>query len=63
MKRICIPAVLLALLSLAACGPAPTDPGPGGVTTEDAQALDKAAEKLDREFADPSASPDASGQR
>ncbi len=40
-------------LPLAACGPAPTDPGPGGVTVEEAEALDKAAEKLDSEMANP----------
>ena len=44
--------VLLFVL-LAACGPAPTDPGPGGVTVEDAKALDKAAERLEAEQADP----------
>ena len=38
---------------LHACGPAPTDPGPGGVTVEEAEMLDEAAEKLDREFANP----------
>jgi len=44
--------VLLFVL-LAGCGPAPTDPGPGGVTVEDAKALDKAAERLEAEQADP----------
>jgi hypothetical protein len=34
-------------LLLASCGPADTDPGPGGVTSADAEALDKAAQKLD----------------
>jgi hypothetical protein len=38
---------------LAACGPAPTDPGPGGVSVEDAEALDQAAEQLDEEQANP----------
>jgi hypothetical protein len=42
---------MVALLS--ACGPAPTDPGPGGVSVEDAEALDQAAEKLDEEQANP----------
>lgn len=37
----------LVLLSLAACGPAQNDPGPGGVTVGEAQALDDAAEMLD----------------
>jgi hypothetical protein len=36
-----------ALLMLASCGPADTDPGPGGVTAADAEALDEAAKKLD----------------
>ncbi len=43
----------IAIPALHACGPAPTDPGPGGVTVEEAEMLDEAAEKLDREFADP----------
>jgi hypothetical protein len=37
----------LLLLSLSACGPADSDPGPGGVTAGDAKALDAAAKKLD----------------
>ncbi len=40
---------LLLVLALSACGPASNDPGPGGVSVEDAQALDAAADKLDRE--------------
>ncbi len=36
----------LALL-LAACGPAGNDPGPGGVTVDEARALDDAAAMLD----------------
>ena len=43
----------IAIPALHACGPAPTDPGPGGVTVEEAEMLDEAAEKLDREFANP----------
>ena len=35
------------LLILSACGPSANDPGPGGVSVEDARALDAAAEKLD----------------
>ena len=35
------------LLSVSACGPADSDPGPGGVTAADAKALDAAAKKLD----------------
>lgn len=36
-----------AMLALAGCGPADSDPGPGGVTAGDAKALDEAAQKLD----------------
>jgi hypothetical protein len=36
----------LALL-VAACGPAGNDPGPGGVTVDEARALDEAAAMLD----------------
>lgn len=32
---------------LAACGPGENDPGPGGVTVGEAQALDEAAEMLE----------------
>lgn len=35
------------LTGLAACGPAQNDPGPGGVTVGEAQALDEAAKMLD----------------
>jgi hypothetical protein len=37
----------LLLLSVSACGPADSDPGPGGVSAGDAKALDAAAKKLD----------------
>jgi len=37
----------LLLTGLVACGPAPNDPGPGGVTVGEAKALDEAAEMLD----------------
>lgn len=49
MKRRPIPIIIAAatLLLLAACGPADSDPGPGGVTAGDAKALDEAAQKLD----------------
>ncbi|MBK9267452.1 MAG: hypothetical protein IPM67_02020 [Sphingomonadales bacterium] len=43
------------LLLLSACGPAPTDPGPGGVSVEDAEALDEAAARLEEEQANPPA--------
>jgi hypothetical protein len=35
------------LFFLVACGPSAEDTGPGGVSIEDARALDAAAEKLD----------------
>ena len=38
----------LALAALAGCGPADTDPGPGGVTVGEARALDEAAEMIDQ---------------
>lgn len=40
---------LLLLVALAACGDGPSNPGPGGVSNEDAKALDEAAAKLDAE--------------
>jgi len=39
---------LAALLLTTACGPAETDPGPGGVTVGEAKALDEAAEMLEQ---------------
>lgn len=52
MKK--IPAALLLCPALMACGPTYSDPGPGGVSVEDARALDEAAAKLDAEAkADP----------
>ena len=39
--------VLLLMAALASCGPADNEPGPGGVSVEDARALDEAAEELD----------------
>lgn len=38
---------LLILCTIAACGAADNDPGPGGVTVGEARALDEAAEMLD----------------
>lgn len=38
---------LLILAGLVACCPAADEPGPGGVSAEDARALDEAAAKLD----------------
>lgn len=47
---------LLLLATLGACRPSEDEPGPGGVSVEDARALDKAATKLDGEgSADPTA--------
>lgn len=37
----------IAATALVACGPAPNDPGPGGVTVGEAKALDEAAKMLD----------------
>lgn len=48
-------------LLLSACGPAPTEPGPGGVSVEDAQALDEAATRLEKEQADPPTLSDQAG--
>ena len=44
---------LACILILAGCGPTPNDPGPGGVTVGEAQALDEAAEMLDERNAPP----------
>lgn len=38
---------VMILTGLVACGPAQNDPGPGGVTVGEAQALDEAAKMLD----------------
>lgn len=51
----------LGLLSLAACGPAQNDPGPGGVTVGEAKALDEAAEMLDERNAPPEATSEEIG--
>ncbi len=40
---------LVLLAGLAACGPAADEPGPGGVSAEDARALDEAAAELDEQ--------------
>lgn len=44
--RIAVP-LALAPVVLSACTPADTDPGPGGVTVDEAKALDEAAAMLD----------------
>lgn len=48
---------LAPLVLLAACGPADTDPGPGGVTVGEAKALDEAAEMLEQRRLPPGALP------
>lgn len=49
MTRKCVlPACAFALaLAMTACGPGENDPGPGGVTVGEAQALDEAAAMLE----------------
>ncbi len=47
--------LLVLLLSLAACGPADNEPGPGGVTVGEARALDEAAEMLEQRRLPPAA--------
>lgn len=44
---------IILLAGLVACGPAPNDPGPGGVTVGEAKALDEAAKMLDERNAPP----------
>ena len=41
--------MVLPLAILAGCGGSPNDPGEGGVTRAEADALDQAAEKLDEQ--------------
>ncbi len=48
-----------AFLALAACAPSGTDPGPGGVTVDEAKALDDAAAMLDERRLPPEALPSA----
>ncbi|HVR90428.1 MAG TPA: hypothetical protein VHG29_04980 [Novosphingobium sp.] len=47
----------LSLLSLAACGKADNDPGPGAVTVGEARALDEAAEMIEAQKLPPEAIP------
>ena len=47
--RIWHSSALLILVILSACGDGSNTPGPGGVSAEDAQALDEAAAQLDAE--------------
>lgn len=48
-------AAALVPLALAACGPGENDPGPGGVTVEEARALDDAASMLEERRLPPDA--------
>jgi hypothetical protein len=51
-------AALLPLILVAGCGPADSDPGPGGVTVGEAKALDEAAAMLDERRLPPEALPE-----
>ncbi|WP_373487649.1 hypothetical protein [Blastomonas sp.] len=59
--NVAVSACALAAMSfgVASCGPAEHDPGPGGVTVGEAEALDEAAEMLDERNADPSSAPES----
>jgi hypothetical protein len=48
MQKFALPTAL-ALLMLTGCGDGTSNIGPGGVSAEDAKALDEAAAKLDKE--------------
>lgn len=47
MKRIALLPLIGASLALPSCSPAGNDPGPGGVTVDEAAALDEAAEMIE----------------
>ena len=47
MTRLVVALPLSALLALAACGPSGNAPGPGGVTVDEAKALDDAAAMIE----------------
>ena len=55
VARLTASAVAAVPLALAACGPGENDPGPGGVTMEEARALDEAASMLDEQRLPPGA--------
>lgn len=56
-------ALLLAVLPwLAACSESGSDPGPGGVTVDEARALDQAAEMLDQQRLPEDALDDPAGE-
>lgn len=48
MDRLAHVLAVALLVLVSACGPADTDPGPGGVTVGEAKALDEAAEMLEQ---------------
>jgi hypothetical protein len=54
-------ALLPAILLLAGCGSAGGDAGPGGVTENEAEALEEAAEMIEQRRAEPAEQPSASG--
>lgn len=49
MHSLRIAASIALLATIAACGPGENDPGPGGVTVDEAKALDEAAAMLEQE--------------
>ena len=51
--------ILACLLALPSCGSNDNDPGPGGVTVGEAEALNQAAEMLDERLAGNAGSKDA----
>ena len=57
-RHVLLPSLLL-VAPLTACGPAGTDPGPGGVTVDEAKALDEAAAMLEERRLPPEALPSA----
>lgn len=71
VKRIMVPAMMTsrvpgfallpAFMLLAACGAGGGDAGPGGVTENEAEALDEAADMIEQRRAQPAAQPGESG--
>jgi len=55
MKTFLSSAIGTCLLALSACGPGENDPGPGGVTVGEAQAIDEAAAMLEAQKLPPDA--------
>jgi hypothetical protein len=52
-RQICGVVLATTILALVGCGPAATDPGPGGVNAGDAKSLDEAAKTLDERQTNP----------